>query len=85
MDWIQVAQYRAQCRALLNTVMNLLVPQKAGNLLTNWSTISFSRKTLLHGVRWVLNGKMTADVQGAAAAYHKVMYQHLSEGTKENH
>jgi len=38
-----------QCRAVVNTVMNLRVPQKAGNL-TSWMNISFSRRTLLHGV-----------------------------------
>jgi hypothetical protein len=26
MDWIDLAQYRDQCRALVNTVMNLWVP-----------------------------------------------------------
>lgn len=32
---------------VVNTVMNILVPQKAGNFFTIWATISFSRKTLL--------------------------------------
>jgi hypothetical protein len=35
-------------RGLVNTVMNLRVPQEAENLLTTWATISFSRRTLLH-------------------------------------
>jgi hypothetical protein len=26
MDWVDLAQYRGQWRALMNTVMNLLVP-----------------------------------------------------------
>jgi hypothetical protein len=26
MDWIDLAQYRDQCRALVNTIMNLRVP-----------------------------------------------------------
>jgi len=35
-----------------NTVMNLRVSKKAGNL-TSWAIISFSRRTLLHGlVSW---------------------------------
>jgi hypothetical protein len=32
----------------------LLVPQKAGNVLKNRSTISFSRGPLLEGVKWLL-------------------------------
>jgi len=37
-------------RALLNDVMNLRVPWNAGNFLTSWETVSFSRRTVLHGV-----------------------------------
>jgi hypothetical protein len=32
-------------------VMNLQVPYNAGNFLTSWKLVSFSRRTLLHGVR----------------------------------
>jgi hypothetical protein len=35
----------------VDAVMNLQVPQNAGNLLTSWVTVSFSRP-LLHGVCW---------------------------------
>jgi hypothetical protein len=49
LDWIHLAQDTDQWRALVNTVMNLWVPQKAKNFLTNRATISFSRKTLPHG------------------------------------
>jgi hypothetical protein len=49
-DWIQLAQNRGQWRAVVNTVMKLQVPCKVGNFLTSCVTISFSRKTLLHGV-----------------------------------
>jgi hypothetical protein len=32
-DWIDMAQYRDQWRALVNTVLNLRVPQNAGGVL----------------------------------------------------
>jgi hypothetical protein len=34
MDWIDLAQDRGRCRALVNAVMNLRVPQNARNFLT---------------------------------------------------
>jgi hypothetical protein len=46
MDWIELAQDR---RALVNAVTNLPVPQNAG-FLTSLKPVSFSRRTLLHGV-----------------------------------
>jgi hypothetical protein len=35
---------------LMYVVMNLWVPQNAGNFLISWKPVSFSRRTLLHGV-----------------------------------
>jgi hypothetical protein len=46
-DWIHLAQVRDLWRAVVNTVM-----KKAGNFLTSWVTVSFSTRTLLHGVRY---------------------------------
>jgi hypothetical protein len=45
-DWIHLTQDRDQWRAL---VMNLLFLSK-GNFLAGCVTISFSRRTLLHGI-----------------------------------
>jgi len=50
MDWIDVAEDRDRWRTLVNAVMNLRVPWSAGNFLTSWEPISFSRRTLLYGV-----------------------------------
>jgi hypothetical protein len=50
LHWIDVAQVRDTWRALLNAVMNLRVPQNAGNFLTSLKPVSFSRWTQPLGV-----------------------------------
>jgi hypothetical protein len=51
-DWIYPVQVRDQWQAVVNTVMNLRVLQKAENFVTSWVTISFSRRILLHRVSY---------------------------------
>jgi len=50
MGYIELAQDSDRWQALVNVVMNLWVPQNAGNFLTSKELISFSRRTLLRGV-----------------------------------
>ena len=50
MDWIGLAQDRDRWRTLVSGVMNLRVPWNAGNFLTSCKPVSFSRRTLHHGV-----------------------------------
>ena len=50
MDWIGLAQDRDRWRTLVSAVMNLRFPQNAGNFLTSCKPVSFSRRTLHHGV-----------------------------------
>jgi len=46
-DWIHMAQDRHKWRSLMNNVINLWVPYIVGNLVTNYATAGFSRRTLL--------------------------------------
>jgi hypothetical protein len=50
MDWIVLVKDRDRWQAVVNAVMNLLVPHNARNLLTSLEPVSFSRRTLLRGV-----------------------------------
>jgi hypothetical protein len=49
--WSAFVWFRIQTNGgLVNTVMSLRVPHKAVNFLTSRVTISFARRSLLHGV-----------------------------------
>jgi hypothetical protein len=48
--WLRI---RTSGGVLTNAVMNLVVPQNAGNFLTTWVPGSFSRTALRRGVRYL--------------------------------
>jgi hypothetical protein len=49
-DWMELAQDRDRWPALVNTVRNLRVPKMRGISWLAAEPVSFSRRTLLHGV-----------------------------------
>jgi hypothetical protein len=51
-DWTQLAWNREWWWVLVNTVINLRAAWKVWNFFTSWMTISFSTRTLLHGVSY---------------------------------
>jgi len=56
MDWIDVAQEMDKSQAVVNAVMNFLVPKKAGNFLT----ISSTERPLFNRVSQIFQPSTTA-------------------------
>jgi len=53
MDWIDLAQNRERSRSSVKAVINCRFPQNRGNFFTSLEPVSFSARTLLHGVSWL--------------------------------
>jgi hypothetical protein len=49
-DWINLAQDRDRWWALVNKLMKLQIPQNAGNFMTSFGTVNFSRRILSYRV-----------------------------------
>jgi hypothetical protein len=49
MGWIDLAQDRNQWRALVNAIMNLMIPQNVWKFLKSYTTDGFSRRAQLFG------------------------------------
>jgi hypothetical protein len=50
MDWTDMTQDGNRWRAVVNAAMNLRLLKNVGNFLTRRKCVSFSGRTLLHGV-----------------------------------
>jgi hypothetical protein len=49
-------------RAFVNTIIDFLLPWKTRNFLTSWAIMSFSRRTLLRGVSWLMQHEVSVDI-----------------------
>jgi hypothetical protein len=55
MEWIDLAQDKNKLWAIVNAGMNLRLTQYAGNILNSLRSVSFSGRTRLHGVSYLVS------------------------------
>jgi len=60
---VHLAQDRDSGREFAYAVMNIWVPQNAGNYLPSYKPVSFPRRTLLHGVSNAEINPMKLEIQ----------------------
>jgi len=64
MEWIKLAKDRYWWPAIVNAVMNLLVPYNVGIILTSCKPVSFLRRTIFHGVsKLVINAVLLNGIE----------------------
>jgi hypothetical protein len=68
MKRIHLAQDRDQDQALVNTTINLQIPQKAGNFFTSWATISYLLISLVTCV--YIHALFSNDVSTSKSMHH---------------
>ena len=54
MDWIRLVPHKDKRPAVVSKIVGLEVIQNAGSFLLGGGAVSFSRRALLHSVRWKL-------------------------------
>jgi hypothetical protein len=52
---MHLIQDRDQSQSIVNTVINLQLPQKLGNFLTSLTTVSFSGRPLFRGMSYLVS------------------------------
>jgi hypothetical protein len=54
-DWTYLAENTEKWRAVVNTVVNILVPQNVRSSLIKGGTVGQSSRTVIHGLRYLAN------------------------------
>jgi hypothetical protein len=76
-QWIHLAQDCTSCGILWTRQWKIGLHKKAGNFLTSWVTISFSRGTVLHGVSQWPGSKSN----GCGTLQSEISWREVSDNT----
>jgi hypothetical protein len=61
-DWIYLARETDRWLAVVNAVMSLRVPHNSGNIMTSWTTVTFSKGTVLKELYYGLDHHSSDDM-----------------------